>query len=190
MKNKIIYITIFALFFSIANVVYGAIKEDTTATLVKEMSLLTKEQIINKDRVILPIVSGITSDGLSKEESEPNADSFTLNTNQDPYFKANKGKVDYNNLNVNDIINFDSIKKNNGKLKLAKVMTYSKYQQLYSPDSISHNISADRMVYVVQIYYPDGFHHAKVGLISNCLVTGMYDIETAQVLDSNFKSLD
>ncbi|OZM55942.1 hypothetical protein CIB95_14865 [Lottiidibacillus patelloidae] len=190
MKNKIICITIFALFLSIGNVVYSAIKDDPTAISVQKMPLITKEQIINKDRVILPIVSGVTSDGVITEENEPNADSFTLNSNPDPYFKANIGKVDYKNFKVNDIISFESLKKNNGKLKLAKVMTYSMYQQMYSPDSISHDISPNRMIYVVQIHYPDGFHHAKVGLIKNCLVTGLYDIETAQVLESDFERLD
>jgi hypothetical protein len=191
LKKWISYIVICALFITLGNVVYAAVNEDDNAKKkINLMNTIDTVHFINKDTILLPLVSGISSEVIKRNENEPSADSYSLNKNGELYFKANKDNVNFNNLNIYDLVNFEAIKTNNGKLKLAKVMTYEAYQKTYSPDSMSYNIAPNRMVYVVQTYYPDGFNHAKVGFIENCLITVMYDIESAQVLESAFKRLD
>jgi hypothetical protein len=49
-------------------------------------------------------------------------------------------------------------------------------------------IHPSRRVWVVQYYYPDGYH-TKGGLCDNCLVTGFYDAETGDVFGARYKSL-
>jgi hypothetical protein len=51
-------------------------------------------------------------------------------------------------------------------------------------------VSPDRLVWVVQSYYPEGIDHPKVGLIRNAQVVGVYDAETGNLIRQSFRTIE
>lgn len=78
---------------------------------------------------------------------------------------------------------------NGGEVLMNEYMTYADFLKMQGPkESVSAEIAKDRLVLVVKVYYPDGFDHVKVGLIQNCLATGLYDAATGEYLGGSFVS--
>ena len=51
-------------------------------------------------------------------------------------------------------------------------------------------IGENRVVLVVEIFYPKGFEHVKAGIIENCLAVGVYDAATGEYLGGEYTTVD
>ncbi len=89
-----------------------------------------------------------------------------------------------NSLNIIDI---EQIKKDGGKVEFADIMTYADFQNLGWTDDVDASLDKDEKVYIVKIYYPEGFEHYKVGKIENCEAIGIYSIDDGTYLGGCFR---
>lgn len=135
----------------------------------------------------------VTSNVNQEGEEILNADSKPLNKNPEPVLKGNSkvlAKSEYK-ATAASILDEKVLAEKKGDIQLTEYMTYGEYLK-YSgegKDSKSAEIADDRIVFVVQVYYPDGFEHVKAGFIENCLATGIYDAETGEYLGGSFETV-
>ena len=73
-----------------------------------------------------------------------------------------------------DIINVNEINEQGGIIEFAGDMTYKEFIDLDWVSDIDNSLDEDTSVYIVKIYYPNGFEHHKVGKIENCEAIGVY----------------
>lgn len=113
-----------------------------------------------------------------------------VNGNPEPIFKANKGTPKDKLADINLKIDKNKISKENGKLEKIELKTFGEHYQTLGKDPENFTeMSPDRLVWVVQAYYPGGFEHPKVGLIENAQVVGIYDAETGNLVSQSFRKL-
>jgi hypothetical protein len=162
--------------------------ESTHQNTIKLMPLHLEENYINKNRVPLQlVVSGPFKNGFGDQLTNKHG------TAEENHYilKANKHTINFKDFPINELFNFDHLKDINAELKLASVMTLAEYAEMIGEPVDSYpTISPNRMLLIVQIYYPDGYDHPKVGFITNCLATAVYDIEMQNYIESGFKSLN
>lgn len=89
-----------------------------------------------------------------------------------------------NSLNIIDI---EQIEKEGGIVEFADIMTYGDFQNLGWTDDVDASLDKDEKVYIVKIYYPEGFEHYKVGKIENCEAIGIYSIDDGTYLGGCFR---
>jgi hypothetical protein len=69
-------------------------------------------------------------------------------------------------------------------------MTFEEgYKTLGKEAKLNPQISPDRLVWVVQIYHPQGFT-TRAGIIKNAQAVGIYDAETGHILSTSVTSLN
>lgn len=85
-----------------------------------------------------------------------------------------------------DIINADEISALGGIIEVASEMTYGEFKELHWTTDIDNSLAEDARLYVVKIYYPDGFDHYKVGRIEHCEAIGLYNADTGEYLGGSF----
>jgi hypothetical protein len=112
-----------------------------------------------------------------------------LITNPEPLYKANLAldtgefKVQPNNSVRNkQIVDLD------GEIRYEAIMSYGEYAESFNDGNRNTAVDDERLVYVLQAFYPE-FEHVKVGLINDCLATGVYDAETGDYLGGKFESV-
>jgi hypothetical protein len=119
------------------------------------------------------------------------ADSKPLNRNPEPVLKGNAGILRQNEYRATaeSVLDEQVLKERNGVVKLKEYMTYAEFVKMTGNEELSTEIAKDRIVFVVQVYYPDGFEHVRAGFIKNCLATGFYDAETGEYLGGSFETV-
>lgn len=71
-------------------------------------------------------------------------------------------------INIDEnIINVNEINAQGGDIEFADTMTYKEFLALKWTNDVDNTLASDMLVYVVKIYYPNGFEHYKVGTIKN-----------------------
>ncbi len=104
-----------------------------------------------------------------------------------PSFKANKGtKTEY--YDIDQRINQEYLDSVGAKLLLKEVMAYSEYSEKFENGERITSIDDDRMVWVLQVSYPNGYS-TKVGVFENAVVTALYDAETGWYFGSGVKGV-
>lgn len=86
-----------------------------------------------------------------------------------------------------DIINVNEINEQGGIIEFAGDMTYKEFIDLDWVSDIDNSLDEDTSVYIVKIYYPDGFEHHKVGKIENCEAIGVYRTDDGEYLGGSFR---
>ena len=86
-----------------------------------------------------------------------------------------------------DIINVNEINEQGGIIEFAGDMTYKEFIDLDWVSDIDNSLNEDTGVYVVKIYYPNGFEHHKVGKIENCEAIGVYRTDDGEYLGGSFR---
>ena len=86
-----------------------------------------------------------------------------------------------------DIINVNEINEQGGIIEFAGDMTYKEFIDLDWVSDIDNSLDEDTSVYIVKIYYPNGFEHHKVGKIENCEAIGVYRTDDGEYLDGSFR---
>jgi hypothetical protein len=86
-----------------------------------------------------------------------------------------------------DIINTDEVKKQGGDIEFADNMTYKEFLDLHWVNDVDESLPNDTKVYIVKIYYPNGYEHYKIGLINKCEAIGIYRAEDGEYLGGSFK---
>jgi hypothetical protein len=112
--------------------------------------------------------------------------------NPEPVFKANKDtpKSKLVDIGTKVLKNKDALAKKNAKIEKLEVMTYGAYSANAgesTPDD--PQVSPDRLIWVVQIYYPQGYEHPRAGVIENARATGIYDAETGEFLGQSIRTV-
>ena len=86
-----------------------------------------------------------------------------------------------------DIINVNEINEQGGIIEFAGDMTYKDFIDLKWVSDIDNSLNEDTGVYVVKIYYPNGFEHHKVGKIEHCEAIGIYRTDDGEYLGGSFR---
>ena len=86
-----------------------------------------------------------------------------------------------------DIININEINEQGGIIEFAGDMTYKEFIDLDWVSDIDNSLDEDTSVYIVKIYYPNGFEHHKVGKIENCEAIGVYRTDDGEYLGGSFR---
>ena len=86
-----------------------------------------------------------------------------------------------------DIINVNEINEQGGIIEFAGDMTYKEFTDLNWVSDIDNSLDEDTSVYIVKIYYPNGFEHHKVGKIENCEAIGVYRTDDGEYLGGSFR---
>lgn len=105
--------------------------------------------------------------------------------NPDLVFKANKDKPKSQLVDIGAKVlkNKAALLKVNAKIEKLEVVTYEQYSASAGNSAPKDpQISPERLIWVVQIYHPQGYDHPRVGVIENARVTGIYDAETGEFL--------
>ena len=85
-----------------------------------------------------------------------------------------------------DVINANEISALGGIIEFAGEMTYSEFKRLDWTLDVDNSLAEDERLYVVKIYYPDGFEHNKAGRIENCEAIGLYRADDGEYLGGSF----
>lgn len=111
--------------------------------------------------------------------------------NPEYVYPSNK-QLDKNKLfDIDKKIDKEGISKDKGEIKLQKTMTLQEFCEMMEKDpSEFTQISPDRLVNIVQVHYPAGLEHYRMGIIENAFSTTFYDAETGSYLGSIVKSLN
>lgn len=86
-----------------------------------------------------------------------------------------------------DIINANEINEQGGIIEFAGDMTYKEFIDLDWVSDIDNSLDEDTSVYIVKIYYPNGFEHHKVEKIENCEAIGVYRTDDGEYLGGSFR---
>ena len=86
-----------------------------------------------------------------------------------------------------DIINADEVKRQGGNIEFADNMTYKEFLDLNWVNDVDERLANDTKVYIVKIYYPNGYEHYKIGLINKCEAIGIYRVEDGEYLGGSYK---
>lgn len=123
---------------------------------------------------------------------------YPLNDHPDVLYKDNAGPsvASASNsgsdwISVNDVVNEAAVSAAGGEVVSSSYSTYSTFlNDVSAANSRSTLVGDNRVVLVVEIYYPDGFEHPKVGLIENCVAVGIYDAETGDYLGGEYNAIE
>lgn len=110
-----------------------------------------------------------------------------LDNNPEPEFKANKNQ----NTKYYDIdkeINKEYLDSVGAVILKKEVIPYGEYSKRFENGEKLTSIDSDRMVWVVQISYPNGYE-TKVGFFENAVATALYDAETGFYFGSGVKGI-
>ncbi|RKI77460.1 hypothetical protein D7V83_18520 [bacterium 0.1xD8-71] len=86
-----------------------------------------------------------------------------------------------------DIIDVNEVNEQGGIIEFAGDMTYKEFTDLNWVSDIDNSLDGNTNVYVVKIYYPNGFEHHKVGKIENCEAIGIYRTDDSEYLGGSFR---
>ncbi len=86
-----------------------------------------------------------------------------------------------------DIINVNEINEQGGIIEFAGDMTYKEFIDLDWVSDIDNSLNEDTGVYVVKIFYPNGFEHHKAGKIEHCEAIGIYRTDDGEYLGGSFR---
>ncbi len=70
-----------------------------------------------------------------------------------------------------------------------ELISYQDFINKYAEFDLDESISKDRMIWITQTHYKNGFQH-KRGFVKNALLTKYYDAETGNFLGYSLTSLD
>ena len=86
-----------------------------------------------------------------------------------------------------DIIDVNEVNEQGGIIEFAGDMTYKEFTDLNWVSDIDNSLDEDTSVYIVKIYYPNGFEHHKVEKIENCEAIGVYRTDDGEYLGGSFR---
>jgi capsular polysaccharide biosynthesis protein len=177
-----------------------------------EVMMKNKKFIIISIVIILIIIStGVFVSAMKKEYNERDTapswgikdEEILLNDDKSgekmPEVIRNPGYIldDNSSIKTNElkstkeIINKEFIEENNGIIKLEKVMSLEEFCILTKEEVNSFTqISPKRQVLVVQVHYPEGYRHVRIGFVENAFQTNIYDAETGTYIGTHTKSLN
>lgn len=119
------------------------------------------------------------------EEADNQEDShiseLTQDTQTEQAEETGEFNIDGNITNVNEI------NAQGGDIEFADTMTYKEFVDLGWTNDVDNSLASDTPVYVVKIYYPNGFEHYKIGTIKNCEAIGIYRADNGEYLGGSFK---
>ncbi|MCL1822701.1 MAG: hypothetical protein FWG44_00705 [Oscillospiraceae bacterium] len=97
-------------------------------------------------------------------------------TVDEPVYQNTNDTDDY--FDIKSVIDYDYLESVGAFVKIMEVMTYAEFVEQYDDGELTA-IPSDRMIWVLGVYYPDGFE-TKRGLIKPATVIGIYDAETGE----------
>lgn len=120
-------------------------------------------------------------DSAAKSETAVTYRDLVQDTQTDQPGKTGEINIDENIIDVNEI------NRQGGDIEFADTLTYKEFLALEWTNDVDNSLADDTPVYVVKIYYPDGFEHYKVGKIENCEAIGIYRADNGEYLGGSFR---
>ncbi len=127
-------------------------------------------------------------------------DSYPLNDTPDVIYKDNSEiltatqQSNIDNVDVissTELVDEMTVSAMGGEVISTEYMTYSSFlSEISHASNRIPQVDDNRVLLVVQIYYPDGYEHIRVGLIENCLATSIYDAETGDYLGCEYSTVE
>lgn len=124
-------------------------------------------------------------------------EAYPLNNNPDMLYEDNAAAFVSNDevtpefFTMDELVDVEAVEAAGGEIISS---TYTTYNQFLSNLSMSNGkrsqVGDNRIVLAVEIYYPNGFDHVKVGLIQNCVAISLFDAETGDFLGAEYNSVD
>lgn len=108
-------------------------------------------------------------------------------------FKANKGtpKSKLVDIGAKVLKDKDALAKEDAMIQKLEVTTHGEYSASIGVSASNNTqLSPERLIWVVQIHYPQGYEHPRVGVVENAQVTKIYDAETGEYLSQSIRKVD
>lgn len=149
--------------------------------------------------IVVVVLVGVSTSVMSQQkrgfvyQAGDTPDKKPPEENPEFVFKANKDtpKSKLVDIAAKVLKNKDALAKENAKIEKLEVLTYKEHSvKAGKSEPIDPQVSPDRLIWVVQIYYPQGYEHPRVGVIENARVTGIYDAETGEFLGQSIKRVN
>lgn len=108
-----------------------------------------------------------------------------LNDNPVPIFEKNSDISQF--YDIDDSIDTEYLSSVGASVLQKRLMTYEEYLNEFDDTSLT-SIDSERMIWVVQVSYPNGFE-TKHGVFMDAVVTGIYDAESGFYFGFNVNGL-
>ncbi len=125
-------------------------------------------------------------------------ESYPLNNHPDVIYEDNAellisahGEGDTHNgmISLEDVVNVAELEAVGGKIMRSEYVTYAEYvNEISANDGKTPQIHDNRVVFVVEIYYPSGLD-VRAGHIENCMALALYDAETGEYLGGEYRTV-
>ncbi|GAW92574.1 hypothetical protein [Calderihabitans maritimus] len=122
-----------------------------------------------------------------------------LNRNPQPVYPGNHDLPGERSFDINKKINREKLQAEQAQIKMIELMTYQEFLDKLGNGFFVTSLSPQRLVWVVQIYYPNGIDvgngplkpgiEIKDTVIDNAQRTKIYDAETGQLISVQDVSL-
>ncbi|MCL2023502.1 MAG: hypothetical protein FWG82_03930 [Oscillospiraceae bacterium] len=143
----------------------------TVSGWTEEVDPEIKKSMEEAEQYIMPTLVDVTDPKYTEEGDKRDL----LIDDPDPIFKPNPDLDKY--FDINTVIDQEALAAVNAVVTLKEVMKYSDYTARFDDGEEITAIAPERLVWVLQVYYPKGFE-TKRGVYSDATVTGLYDAET------------
>lgn len=138
-------------------------------------------------------LQGFVKDESGKPEAGWTRKAMPEELNPEPIFKANKDTPKSKLVDIASKVlkSKDKLDKKNAKIEKLEVITFGEYSAMVGEDLGGDlQISPERLIWVVQIYYPQGYEHDRAGLIKNARAIGIYDAETGEYFGQSITTVE
>jgi len=125
-------------------------------------------------------------------------ESYPLNNNPDILYEDNSELLisphgedgDHNGMiSLEDVVNVAELEAVGGKIMRSEYVTYAEFvNEISANDGKTPQIHDNRVVFVVEIYYPSGLD-VRAGHIENCMALALYDAETGEYLGGEYRTV-
>lgn len=159
--------------------IYQEKRDDT----IFEQTYVNNDEGDNKGENYTEIKEDLIVD--KKKLTEDKEDSYEQETE---WINENSSN-DLSNNSLN-IIDKEQIEREGGEIEFAEIITYGEFVNLGWVGDIDVSLDKEKRVYIVKVYYREGFEHYKIGMIENCEAIGIYDAENGTYLGGSFRERD
>lgn len=124
----------------------------------------------------------------SAENADLSLRSEQFNKNPEILFPANRDSNPQNLVAINQHLDYQHLIEENAIVNEASLMTFKEYcaRLSWSDEYPQLRMDPDRLVWMVEIYYPQ-FFHPRLGTMKDVTVVSLYDAETGTFFGSSYK---
>ena len=170
------------------NLAQSAVEESIASEEINVVSVLAGVQEPMQDtQLVVDVLSQPKEADYQKDAEKSNSDIQEKEESLVDVTEAVEAEHDRQITVRQDIINVNEINEQGGIIEFAGDMTYKEFIDLNWVSDIDNSLNEDTGVYVVKIFYPNGFEHHKAGKIEHCEAIGIYRTDDGEYLGGSFR---